>query len=161
MCNCEVCQMFGEPGMDEEYSRNYREKQDRCNRLIEVAVQRGWKMLGTGMYRNTYISPSGKYVYKVPHNPDGIGCNEREHALFRIKEKKGYAGLERHQYARCRLAPSGILVMELVKPYFMSDKANGSPTTDQPPPDWAEMIDTGQVGLNREGNWVAYDYGNE
>ncbi len=65
--------------------------------------------------------------------------------------KSGY-WLKQHLLAKCKLIYVGgipVLVMEFVKQIPYKEM-----------PDWADFIDCGQVGYNRRGNIVAYDYGN-
>lgn len=128
--------------------------------LRELAAKREWKLLGEGSFRKTYLSPSGKFVYKVPTGSGGIRSNEREHEIFR-KRKRGGHNLAHEQYARCRLSKSGILVMELVKPSTHCLKGHNSERVDEIAPEWVNVVDTGQAGKNRDGNWVIFDYGNE
>lgn len=137
-CNyCEACKK-----MDSDV--------DRANRIMTQFHDRGLTYLGSGSNRAVYVSPSGRYVYKVPINAWGVDANIREHQLFRHKTLN-HPTITPDRAARCRLAPSGVLVMELVR----TDHRFKSP------PSWAMNVDGGQVGLNREDKWVAYDYGYE
>ena len=141
------------------------EDKQRAKELLKVAYnaqsEKGWKLLGIGVFRHTYLSPSGKFVYKIPFDQYGFSCNRTEHQLYRDRHRAPYSGLGRDKLARCRLAPSGVLVMELVKPHIMNIKRHSSPGTEQEPPEWSHKIDTAQVGLARDGQWKVYDFGNE
>jgi len=99
------------------------------------------KHLGDGRNRSVYLLPSGLYVVKFPKNNWGVHENYVE---SRSCKRDDY--LYRWQKAKCRLA--GLwLIMEYVSqvPY---DEL----------PDWSKYVDGGQVGLNRKGEYVAYDY---
>jgi hypothetical protein len=113
---------------------------------------RDFHYLACGSGRAVYVSPSGRFVYKVPLNTFGYDANLREHQIFRHKDLK-HPVLTPERAARCRLAPSGVLVMEMVR--------TGWREPPKPLPAWRWEIDQGQIGLNRAGNWVAYDYGYE
>jgi hypothetical protein len=120
------------------------------------------RFIGMGGRRATYLSPSGKFVYKVPINLMGVRDNKREHELYRTKEEATYWPHER--LARCRLAPSGVLVMEVVSPTTRNNQGcNYVNKTEDRPDDWISKrwVDGQQYGKNRAGNWVAYDYGCE
>jgi hypothetical protein len=171
MCECAACQLARVPKSAEDrvIQLNERRASDyhqdevfaRIKPLEKLASARGLKLLGEGAFRKTYLSSSGKFVYKIPTSEDGFRCNEREHQLYRKKNKDNYGRLTHAQIARCRLSKSGILVMELVKPSKTCYKGYKAESVDLEPPPWAGLIDSSQVGLNRDGNWVAFDYGNE
>ena len=162
-CKCSICR--SQLPKDDGSSENYKQLDEHAKALRALAEQRGWKKIGSGAYRDTFLSPSGRFVYKVPHAGFAIYSNRREHELFRGLHNTdgGYNKLDRRRFARCRLAPSGILVMELVRPPREHRHVNGHAqrTTKRRPPRWADVLDKAQVGLNREQRWVAYDYGNE
>lgn len=124
-------------------------------------LKTNFKYIGEGRHRSVYRH--GNYVVKIPLCDEGIHDNLWEAQKFR-KEKE-YAAIHdtikiEIQYARCRLIPkSCILVMQ-----FACEVVNG--LTDEngwvyPPfrPDWTGYIDCHQVGFNRFGQLVAYDYG--
>jgi hypothetical protein len=108
-------------------------------------------LLGQGRHRKTYLSPSGKFVVKIPHGEwcgddglDGQLANIREAEIF--KKTKGKDG--EFRYARCRLMANGWLVMEKIDNNYRWGEM----------PSWVLSIDCAQVGKNRKGDWVAYDY---
>ena len=103
-----------------------------------------------GSNRVTFIM--GRYVVKLPQNYDGIADNDWEGSV-RHSPDLGAA-----KYARTRLIYVGqipVLVMEYVEPWCYRDlqeKLGKVPT-------WVDFIDCQQVGYNRRGQLVAYDYG--
>lgn len=108
----------------------------------------GRKFLGAGTNRETYLSRSGKYVFKV-QSPDvlspynGLTHNMREAADYNNKDKDNFL----IKMARCRLFRD-ILIMEYVEPV----------TKWQGLPPWVSYVDCGQVGYNCKGELVAYDW---
>jgi len=105
-------------------------------------MRRDWTFLAETDKRRVFLSPSGKYVLKVPLNERGEDENWWEHYRYNVL---GWKDL----YAKCRLVGK-CLVMEFVK--VATDLKNL--------PDWTRDIDCAQVGWNRKGKLVAYDYGN-
>lgn len=91
-----------------------------------------------------YLSRSGKHVIKVPICYRGQYANEQE-----ARDYRDGSFLGRSRLARCREAKldgQWVLVMERVEP------ANGVL------PEWTDFVDCRQVGYNRKGNLVAYDW---
>lgn len=93
------------------------------------------------------------YVVKLPITCAGIGDNDWEGSVSNIPGEQGYV-----QYARTRLHYKGdmpILFMERVEP------VSGKQIVERMgfEPDWVYSVDCGQVGFNRAGRLVAYDYG--
>ena len=85
------------------------------------------------------------YVVKLPWNYKGDEHNISEYVRWRHREQ--FCA----EFARCRLTViSGInvLVMEKVT----------EPAPDFEYPEWTCAIDCQQVGFNRKGQLVAYDY---
>jgi hypothetical protein len=162
---CELCGIRPETSEElrEREAELEKEEEDRQRALdlLRTAAKSGLKRLGRGCFRQTYLSPSGKFVYKVPIDQYGLRCNRREHELFRKRGRGTASGVGRDKLARCRLAPSGVLVMELVTPSIYCFKRQQSPTIEEDPPRWSHGIDTGQVGKARDGQWKAFDYGDE
>ena len=103
-----------------------------------------FKFIGKTKKRAVYLLPGGKNVIKVPLNEQGLHNNYLEDFRYRFQKSKWYS------LARCRLLKNGCLVMEYIevidKPYDLKLY-------------WVDMVDCGQVGYNRLGEVVAYDYG--
>lgn len=106
-----------------------------------------WKngliLVGEGRHRIVY--KHGNYVIKVPLNMWGLASNDKEYRTYQSTNNGWLFGV---RYARCKLHWSGLLVMEYVESVPFEEM-----------PDWAKYIDCQQVGTNRNGNMVAYDYG--
>lgn len=130
---------------------------------IDISVPSSWEFLGSGASRLTWRLPSG-YVIKYPRNLWGVKDNQLEAAVWkdRFDPEKVLAHYIAHdqwnenrekticefKFARCRLIPNTcLLVMEHVA-HFNSDDL----------PNWAREMDGAQVGYNRKGELVAYDY---
>lgn len=127
--------------------------------IAEYLKRSGFKEVGEGRHRIAFLSPTGLNVIKVPLNQEGLNDNERESrywkkyvksARVRLKARDGKLDVNDENkicLARCRIM--GIfLVMEFVD--------NNVPA--QKHPEWSKYIDCGQVGVNRKGDVVAYDY---
>ena len=102
--------------------------------------------LGSGRTRAVYrLWPGGKWVLKVPLDEWGLFDNASE-----ARQWKGEGScLYKHQMARCRLLPSGCLLMEYVVPVTHSFMEL---------PSWTYSVDCFQVGTTSDGRLVAYDY---
>lgn len=100
-----------------------------------------WTYLGTGRNRAVYLLPGNRNVIKIPLNDEGVFQNEYE-----ARSAKRDDWLYRWQKARCRLI-FPCLIMEYVELGPFSDL-----------PDWSDYVDCQQVGKNRLGNFVAYDW---
>ena len=124
--------------------------------------------LGKGRHRKTFMFEGGKFVYKLPIGQCGIDANRREIAYYKAERKKG-----RIPFAACRLLRSGVLVMEYVKPHCNSLAASNAANethsgtandiefpgdSDDDLPDWIVSVECTQVGYDRTGLLVAYDY---
>lgn len=110
-----------------------------------------FELIGDG--RNRRVFRHGNYVIKLPLNNKGVDDNYHEASVWRkYGHSRGYIN-----YARCRLL-GGILVMQYVG-YLgkLSDKDGYIHLHNIP--EWAYAVDCWQVGYNRFGNIVAYDYG--
>ena len=123
------------------------------------------KELGEGHSRTTFLLPSGKHVLKVPryggyHSSDYTeSCNQQEVELF----KKGCPA---YKLARCRLIKIDnvpCIIMQAVKPIIGTERSEWElkPEYKNKIPEWVDNFgrwDGLQVGVNRKGNYVAYDY---
>jgi hypothetical protein len=108
------------------------------NRLVKaISELPGLKYLDSGRHRSVFEHRD--WVIKVPLSDWGVLDNTRE-ALAYKKDKE--------HLARCRML-SDLLVMEKVVPYTGAKNKL---------PKWVDYIDCGQVGYNREGKLVAFDY---
>ena len=110
-----------------------------------------------GRTRNVFDLGKG-YVVKIPCSPGGEGDNDWEGSIFNGEDRDDLCAV---QYPdRKRLVYVGkykipILFMELVMP-LTGDKIIKLFGYE---PDWVRSVDGGQVGVNKHGRLVAYDYG--
>lgn len=103
--------------------------------------------IGEGRTRKVYLTRSGRYVLKVPVDGYGENANATEAEDYK---RGGFLG--RQFLARCRrVTINGLwcLLMEKVNPLSFGDEQM---------PDWASFVDCRQVGINRRGKVVAYDW---
>jgi hypothetical protein len=101
-----------------------------------------FEYLGSGRHRAVYRH--GNYVIKIPLSDYGISDNYYEATIYKeYGYDKGYI-----PYARCRLLGT-ILIMEYLEPVKSFDNL----------PEWTMAVDCTQVGYNRHGKLLAYDYG--
>ena len=103
---------------------------------------RKWIYIGKG--RNRIVWRRCNIVVKVPLNNDGLHDNWNERKMW-----SKYHTHTEIKYASCRLYANYFLLMEYVNAFV--------PTSDLPM--WANYVDCRQVGYNRRGMIVAYDYG--
>lgn len=122
---------------------------DPFEKAIKEALSKYFGLYGNpiGVGRNRCVFRDGDNVVKVPLNEYGVTDNEHE-ACYGESYLKGYL-----KYARCHRVdePSGlpIVIMEYVKPASYKKSM----------PDWVSYVDCQQVGYNKDGELVAYDYG--
>lgn len=107
---------------------------ERCKRFNLNPVE--LEFLGSGRHRSTFLLPSRKNVIKFPLTDRGFAANLKE------------ASRDNWPWpvARCKLLQD-LLIMEYIDLDFKGNK-----------PLWAEEIDCYQVGINKFGQYVAYDY---
>lgn len=112
-----------------------------------------WKFLAQGRNRSVYRRDN--YVVKVPLSDYGLSDNWHEAQLFR---KWGQDPDKTFiPYARCRMV-GVLLVMEYARYRGpLSDETGYIPHENLP--NWASYVDCQQVGYNRAGKLVAYDFG--
>jgi hypothetical protein len=110
-------------------------------------------LIGEG--RNRQVYRRGNYVIKVPLNEEGMMDNYHEYSC---QNRRG-TNPDGIRYAMCRLVKdSSILVMQYAQfPGPLSEPSGY--ISHEKGPHWMDYIDCGQVGYNRFGQIVAYDYG--
>ena len=120
----------------------------------QLHVRYSKRCLGIFMGRNRNVFNFGRYVVKVPRNFYGVIDNDWEGSVSNSED----CDPEDVQYARTRLAywkDVPIVFMEYVE--YASNKEIAERVGHVP--DWTMSVDCGQVGFNRKGCLVAYDYG--
>ena len=106
------------------------------------------ELIGEGRNRLVYRSPSGRTVLKVPKSDAGVSDNNIERIRYRENRLQG-GWLPKGVYAPCRFLPgTDALVMEWV------DVAAARKDL----PSWVGYVDCQQVGINRAGKLLAFDY---
>ena len=119
---------------------------DTLEGLFRRLITKYGEPIGDG--RNRIVFGNEWYVFKIPRTASGFSENVLEHQYYRGRNAESFP------MASCKLVhvcDIPILVMELVKelPYDYDREEI---------PWWVDFIDCQQVGLNRAGNLVAYDY---
>lgn len=118
--------------------------------------KKGYTYCGSGWSRECFLSPNEQWVVKIPKNKQGIYCNKDEYSLWLSRERNPSRFDPR--LARCKLMRDNLLVMESLNIGdkklidFLSDYDN---IQSNP---WLHEIDRYQVGINRKGQMVAFDY---
>jgi len=114
-----------------------------------------WVFVGEGRHRRVFRR--NNVVIKIPLNEEGIDANRREAYIYTCRDSSGYSYCK---YAKCRLIKdTDILMMEWAHypREGITDERGYIPYKDMP--DWAWRVDLFQVGYNRKGKAVTYDYG--
>ncbi len=154
------------PGSLDEYSYAVScSHKDHFDAIAKSFLARGLHEVESGSFRRCFHSKNGQWVYKVPGNSIGYvdnyfeACAWKERANLRRSYMAGQS--IGHRIARCRLHPSGVLVMERVsRPGRHFDGAVRLDSTLRGDPAWPaiEGIDSCQGGLDRQGIFRLYDY---
>lgn len=112
--------------------------------------------LNDGCSRIVYLSKSGRFVYKVPRSKRGLEDNDFEAQAWKHRDeaKTKCGNLVGDFLARCRMAPSGVLVMEYLDEDFAKMPKRGSPER----PWFLNSIDDDQGGMSRDGRYLLFDY---
>lgn len=106
-----------------------------------------WKYISEGRHRKVY--KRGGVVLKIPANLSGFEANIREREIYLSRRNEGI-------FAPCRLLPNGCLMMVAL------NNTRGCCDYDKNDPSWAqELMDGPQIGFDRNGKLVAYDYAEE
>ncbi len=107
-----------------------------------------------GRNRITFMFPT--YVVKLPWCGEGFGDNDWEGSVSNIPDAP--ANDWQVQYARTRMHYEGevpVVFMERVQPLTLAQIVELFGRE----PEWVGCVDCGQVGINRAGKLVAFDYG--
>ena len=120
-----------------------QETVDNLKKLFNIMKNKYGNPIGTGRHRVAF--GNDRVVFKIPKNDNGFHDNAWEFRKY-LKRTKDTLPL-----AKCRLIDIKnipVLVMELVKPIPPKEKL----------PSWVDCVDCQQVGRNKNGDIVAYDY---
>ena len=121
------------------------EMEKKLIKLYNIFNKR-FKYLSSGRHRDVFISKTGKYVFKVPNCHSGICANDIEGSWFCDE----YA---HHKLFYINEIP--IVIMEYLKEMDTETYLKLCKTEEY---DWINGIDCGQVGYNRKGDVVAFDW---
>lgn len=97
--------------------------------------------VGSGRHRITFASK--RVVIKIPKSNAAISANHSEYGRFKLNKGE--------PLARCRLVTILGLPVIIMEKLDLSTHWNSLPS-------WSMSYDCGQVGLDRKGNFKAYDY---
>ncbi len=130
-------------------------KVSKINPLLDAHVNEarrltfaGYTLIGKGSNRTVFLNPQQTHVIKVAHDGAGILENINEARVW----SEAPIG-ERYRLARCKLIRNNILIMEAVRePHYSIRPIIRARQL------WAEKYNF-QVGYNKNGRLVAFDYG--
>jgi hypothetical protein len=121
----------------------------RALKLENYLTSKGWIYLGSGKDRRVWRR--GNVVIKIAYVESGILANKFEHQIYRKSLGK------ETKYAPCRLISENILMMRAVREFN-----NFSLEDELLIPTWAyELNDGSQIGIDRNGRIMAFDYAEE
>ena len=105
--------------------------------------------------RNRRVYHLGKYVVKIPRHECGIADNEWEGSVRTSKKPNEWNLIYPPHKRLVWLDNIPVLFMQYV------EHANYSQIRERlgRVPPWVDRVDCGQVGFNKNGLLVAYDYG--
>jgi len=116
----------------------YIGKEKRCE---------AWEYVGQGRHRKVY--KRGGVVLKIPMNLGGAEANIKERQLYISRRKEGI-------FAPCRLLKNGCLMMVALTNTCSCDDYNENH------PLWIKnLLDGPQIGTDRNGKTLVYDYADE
>lgn len=115
-------------------------------------ISKGWTYVSSGRHRR--VIKRGNVVIKIPYQPDGKEANQDEYQLYR-KYRNSPDPRTGVYYAPCRMLLNGCLMMRAI-----NTKLNNKAYRKLPL--WAfELSDGPQVGFDKNGRVLAYDYSEE
>lgn len=123
-------------------------------RLHQRYMKRAVAAFG-GRNRNVFSMPGG-YVVKLPRNLDGIIDNDWEGSVSNTPESLNDPDYE--QYPKTRMVYQGDVPVVFME-FILALTSEEIVARFGSEPDWVWSIDGGQVGVNKNGRLVAFDYG--
>ena len=118
----------------------------RALEIEQKLFSNGWIYIGSG--KNRRVLKRKNFVLKIAYTDSGIIANKNEHIYYRNN---------RINFAACRLICDNILMMRAVSILDDLDFCQYKLI-----PSWAFNLNDGpQVGIDRNGMIVAYDYAEE
>ncbi len=141
------------------WSRNDNESftafQNKRQKSRAYLMGKGYTYLGEGGYREVFISPDKRWVVKLPKY-EGQLDNWHEFMNY-VNWKTLSINFDKRRFARTKfleLFGLPVVVMETLE-------SAGRRYDTEEVPNWPEGLslpDDLQVGKNRKGEWVVYDY---
>lgn len=149
-----------------------RVKNCELNYVNSLMKTMQFTLLGEGIHRRTFLSPSKRYVLKFPLCRSGVLSNQREHALWHKYKNKDHDDIV---YAPCRIIADTVLMMWAVTHTFGCADGDANAISRgllhsacrrlvdgawsfEAAPDWVKYLDCSQAGILPNGKIVAYDY---
>lgn len=124
--------------------------ENEADRLLSYTLLAGYEFKGCGRHRTCYAKPKSKYVLKIPRNLAGFEANRAEVAFY--ENRKQFTDSQ-DRMARCRL----VMIHDI--PCVVMEKINRDLGYGPNPwPNWVYTVDCQQVGFDRKGRLVAYDF---
>ncbi len=139
--------------------------------LGNFLIERGFKYLGEGRHRKTYLSPNRKYVLKFPLHINYADVNKSEASKYRQFFSKPNPNNSNCYYAPCRMIDGHILMMRAMVEIYGGTYGCDSARKilggkdfydiDNKFPEWCNKagIDMKQIGKTSDGRIMLYDYG--
>jgi hypothetical protein len=131
--------------------KSFFKERRRLGKKLKRICDRLKKLYGSpicGRNRATFIIHD--YVIKCPINESGIHDNYNEAEIYK---QYGNSEIAPFPLAKCHLLTTNDIPMVLM------EKVEIKPF-DEAWPRWVDFVDCQQVGYNKNGLLVAYDYGN-
>ena len=117
----------------------------RALKIENSLSDKGWKYIGSGKDRRVW--KKNNVVLKIAYNDSGIVANRNERQIY-------VQHMCVHKYAPCRLICDSILMMRAIKEIDCLD--------DVDIPNWVNnLVDGDQIGIDRSGNILVYDYADQ
>lgn len=141
---CQVNNIKVEDTFSGGFDKKARNK--KANKIIK-ALSKKYDLLSIGRNRIVFKLKSGNYVLKFPLSNNGETDNDWEGSVCINNEDP-----EEIQYPRTKwVCYEGFVcvVMDCINENIANYEL----------PDWVSSVDNQQVGLNRKGRLVAFDYG--
>ena len=123
-------------------------KQNKKARQALDVLSRHYTLLGSGRNRAVFKLKSGNYVIKFPLNEEGVADNDWEASICSNKHEGDEDDVQYPKTRYIELQGFVCCIMEYIEP---CDSIDGMP-------DWIGFVDCGQVGYNKKGRLLAYDY---
>jgi len=115
-------------------------------KIEEILESKGWKFVSSG--KNRRVWRKGNVVLKIAHVESGVLANKKERSMYIS---------HRRNFAPCRLVGE-MLMMRALTPMDESFDED----LYEMIPDWANDLNDGpQVGIDKNGRILAYDYAEE